>query len=355
MTEFEPTLPPVVADGSQIAAGAAEPAAERRAGDARPLAEAPPGRRAATTRPRRPSSSSSATPVTASSRANLSRIFDPFFTTRDVGEGHRPRPQHLLRHRSRSRRPDRRRERRRRAAPPSRCCCRRGSTRTRGARSSSRTRSRASATTSRRRSPAGAARSSPRRRAARRSHICRDRRSSARSSIAASSPPICQGWRRPRASAGAVPLVLDVDVGRRRGRRAVRARAGARRARAAFSTAGHSVGGPGGFEGVCMTAQRPSLVVVDDEQGILDVVSRFARRAGLRGRRLLGRARGDRAAADAARRPRDGRPADAGRRRARRASRDSRHRSALPGGADDRLCDRSTPRSKRSSSARWTI
>jgi DNA-binding NtrC family response regulator len=29
-----------------------------------------------------------------------------------------------------------------------------------------------------------------------------------------------------------------------------------------------------------MTAQRPSLVVVDDEQGILDVVSRFARRAG---------------------------------------------------------------------------
>jgi DNA-binding NtrC family response regulator len=29
-----------------------------------------------------------------------------------------------------------------------------------------------------------------------------------------------------------------------------------------------------------MTGQRPSLVVVDDEQGILDVVSRFARRAG---------------------------------------------------------------------------
>jgi DNA-binding NtrC family response regulator len=29
-----------------------------------------------------------------------------------------------------------------------------------------------------------------------------------------------------------------------------------------------------------MTAQRPSLVVVDDEQGILDVVSRFGRRAG---------------------------------------------------------------------------
>jgi DNA-binding NtrC family response regulator len=31
---------------------------------------------------------------------------------------------------------------------------------------------------------------------------------------------------------------------------------------------------------VCMTVQPPSLLVVDDEQGILDVVSRFARRAG---------------------------------------------------------------------------
>src|SRR6185312_11475927 len=30
----------------------------------------------------------------------------------------------------------------------------------------------------------------------------------------------------------------------------------------------------------CMTGQPPSLLVVDDEQGILDVVSRFARRAG---------------------------------------------------------------------------
>ena len=29
-----------------------------------------------------------------------------------------------------------------------------------------------------------------------------------------------------------------------------------------------------------MTVQAPSLLVVDDEQGILDVVSRFARRAG---------------------------------------------------------------------------
>ena len=29
-----------------------------------------------------------------------------------------------------------------------------------------------------------------------------------------------------------------------------------------------------------MTGQRPTLVVVDDEQGILDVVSRFARRTG---------------------------------------------------------------------------
>ena len=29
-----------------------------------------------------------------------------------------------------------------------------------------------------------------------------------------------------------------------------------------------------------MTGQRPMLVVVDDEQGILDVVSRFAKRAG---------------------------------------------------------------------------
>jgi DNA-binding response OmpR family regulator len=29
-----------------------------------------------------------------------------------------------------------------------------------------------------------------------------------------------------------------------------------------------------------MTGQRPLLLVVDDEQGILDVVGRFARRAG---------------------------------------------------------------------------
>ena len=74
------------------------------------------------------------------------------------------------------------------------------------------------------------------------------------------------------------------------------------------------------------------------------------RRAG-----VFERPRRDRAAADAARRPRDGRSADAGCRRPRRAARDPRHRSALPGRADDRLSRRSRPRSKRSSSARPTI
>ena len=52
-----------------------------------------------------------------------------------------------------------------------------------------------------------------------------------------------------------------------------------------------------------MTGQQPLLVVVDDEQGILDVVSRFARRAGYEVVDVFERPRGDRAAADAARRP----------------------------------------------------
>ena len=44
-----------------------------------------------------------------------------------------------------------------------------------------------------------------------------------------------------------------------------------------------------------MTGQRPLLLVVDDEQGILDVVGRFARRAGFDVVACSGGQRGDRA------------------------------------------------------------
>ena len=47
----------------------------------------------------------------------------------------------------------------------------------------------------------------------------------------------------------------------------------------------------GVFEGVRMNGQKPLLVVIDDEQGILDVVGRFAQRAGYEAVDLLERAR----------------------------------------------------------------
>ena len=96
-------------------------------------------------------------------------------------------------------------------------------------------------------------------------------------------------------------------------------------------------GDPRGSQGVRMTGQRPLLLVVDDEQGILDVVGRFARRAGFD---VVACSGGHEAIAQmqvAARRSGDGRSAHARRRRARRPAGDPRDRSALPGGADDRL------------------
>ena len=75
-----------------------------------------------------------------------------------------------------------------------------------------------------------------------------------------------------------------------------------------------------------MTGQRPLLLVVDDEQGILDVVGRFASRAGFDvvacsgGREAIAQmqVRGGR--------PGDGRPADARCGRSRRPARDPRNR-----------------------------
>ena len=141
------------------AAGAAEPAAERGAGDARTHAAPHPGRRAACRRSARPSSCPSAIPDMAFRKTNIRRIFDPFFTTRDVGEGTGPRSEHLLRHSS-AIMADRSASRAGSAsAPPSRSCCRRGSTRRAGrahGKCSLSITSRASATTWRPCWPAGA-------------------------------------------------------------------------------------------------------------------------------------------------------------------------------------------------------
>ena len=87
-TEFEPGLPPVVADGSQLQQALlnlmlnAEQAMRGRA-----ATRASASARASTREAARGRAVRHATPGTASSTSNLSRIFDPFFTTRDVGEG----------------------------------------------------------------------------------------------------------------------------------------------------------------------------------------------------------------------------------------------------------------------------
>ena len=72
---------------------------------------------------------------------------------------------------------------------------------------------------------------------------------------------------------------VDDEHGRRRAVERLEA-GGAGGPDATVRLAGAASGAPGSFEGVCMTGQQPLLVVIDDEQGILDVVSRFARRAG---------------------------------------------------------------------------
>ena len=67
---------------------------------------------------------------------------------------------------------------------------------------------------------------------------------------------------------------------RRERDRPVRTRAGERHPGATLPAAGASFGDPRGDQGVRMTGQPPLLLVVDDEPGILEIVGRFARRAG---------------------------------------------------------------------------
>ena len=75
-----------------------------------------------------------------------------------------------------------------------------------------------------------------------------------------------------RFESGRAPRDVHSDVGsggHRGGRAAVRTGRAARRAARSL-------------QGVRMSGQRPLLVVVDDEEGILEVVGRFAQRAGYR-------------------------------------------------------------------------
>ncbi len=221
---------------------------------------------------------------------------------------HRPRPQHLLRHRPRSRRPDHRREPRRCRAPRSRCCCRRART-ARSVRTTkcwSRTAIRPSATTSPRRWPGGVTRGRRRRYGGEAARAAPRRRASTpRSSIAGIVAADLDGVAR-RARDRAAARVRRAAVESRTTTERSRRLEARRRARCCRRLS--NCGRCGRRSAECRRSvydgAAPLLVVVDDEQGILDVVGRFARRAGFDVRHLFGRPRGDRAAADAARRSR---------------------------------------------------
>ena len=285
---------------------------------------------------RRPSSCSSPTPARHRSRRTFadlrSVLHDPRRRRR-----HGPRPQHLLRHRARPRRTDRGREQ---GAGRGRC-----SRILLPARVDGRRRGRAGARRARRTERArlhrgraggvGLRVSSPPTSSARRW------RGTARAAAGgvrrsrASLPPTWPTGAGARRHAG-VPLVLvsmaaeDGDV----------ERFGREQASAVlappFQLRALAIRGPRGRQGVCMTGPRPLLVSLTTNRAFSSGRPvRAARR--LRSDRVLRRPRGDRAYADAQRRCRDGRSADARHRRTRRAARDPRDRSALPGRADDRL------------------
>ena len=102
-----------------------------------------------------------------------------------------------------------------------------------------------------------------------------------------------------------------------------------------------------------MTVQPPSLLVVDDEQGILDVVGRFARRAGFE---VVACPGGHEAIAQLRTRQADVAMVDLRMPDISGLDVLRQIRDIDPGASDphDRLCRRSTARSKRSSSARST-
>ena len=86
-----------------------------------------------------------------------------------------------------------------------------------------------------------------------------------------------------------------------------------------------------------MIAERPLLLVVDDETAVLSLIRRVGGESGVRGRHVHRRPSGAAAGRGAATGPRHGRPADAGRQRPRDRARASHRGREGDGRADDRL------------------
>ena len=105
VTDFQPALPPVVADGSQLQQALLNLMLNAEQAMRGASVEAPARRRALSTRPPRRSSCSSGTPAMASTREPVAHLRSVLHDPRRR-RGHRPRPEHLLRDRPRSRRAD---------------------------------------------------------------------------------------------------------------------------------------------------------------------------------------------------------------------------------------------------------